>query len=104
MVKFTLGCPGPPNAPPALKLDVQAKQTSSASDVREADGAVGKLSRRWPAWITQNTPRPHTLCVGQAKLFIRGFVFGWPGIASGDAGDADKYKFGSHREADLNCC
>eukprot|EP00983_Pelagomonas_calceolata_P091550 1157560-Pelagomonas_calceolata.AAC.7 len=43
-VKFTPGCPGPPSAPPALKLNMQAKKTSPGSTAVPGDGQHGPHS------------------------------------------------------------
>eukprot|EP00983_Pelagomonas_calceolata_P120894 1160746-Pelagomonas_calceolata.AAC.4 len=81
-VKFIPGCPGPPRAPPALQLGMQAKKKVSG-------GTVVSLSRRWPAWPAQRTPCSETWHACQAKKFIWEFELGWLCGAAGNPRKAD---------------
>eukprot|EP00983_Pelagomonas_calceolata_P007592 246856-Pelagomonas_calceolata.AAC.1 len=82
--KFTPGCAGPPNAPPAPKLGMQAEQTMPGS-------TVASLSRRWPAWPAQQTPRPETRGACKAKTIIGGFELGCLGGAMGNVIGKENY-------------
>eukprot|EP00983_Pelagomonas_calceolata_P037966 1136619-Pelagomonas_calceolata.AAC.7 len=64
-VKFTPGCPGPPCASLALKLSMQAKQTSPIQpfDVRWADGAVGKVLRNELGMSLLRSCNAHSIAV-----------------------------------------